>query len=118
MDCERSLKLHVSTTVIFDGVKSSQLVVEKTFSRKKAQVKGAKVLNGHRSVGLVRFLGAHCTFANGRALCRRKGVCSLLTSAPVSKAGPWLSSTNLETRLQFLRVLQNSCSISSERQGL
>ncbi len=61
MDCERSLKLHVSTTVIFDGVKSSQLVVEKTFSRKKAQVKGTKVLNGHRSVGLVRFLGAHCT---------------------------------------------------------
>ena len=50
MDSERSSQLHVSTTVLFDGIKSSQLCVEKTFSRKTAQVKQAKVSNGHRSV--------------------------------------------------------------------
>ena len=55
MDSERSFQLHVNTTVFLDSIKSSQLVVEKTFSRKKAQVKQARVLNWHRSVNSYAF---------------------------------------------------------------
>ena len=55
MGSERSFELHASTSVFLDGLKSSQLVVEKTFTRKKAQLKQAKVPNGHRSVNLYAF---------------------------------------------------------------
>ena len=51
MDSERPFQSHgLDTAVFLESIKSSQLVVEKTFSRKKAHVKQARVLNGHRSV--------------------------------------------------------------------
>ena len=72
MDSERSFRLHTSTTVFVDGVTSSQLIVEKTFSRKKAHVKQAKVSNGHRSVEVFRSLDKHCELlAKGLSVKKR-----------------------------------------------
>ena len=72
MESERSFQLQLSTTVYVDRVESSQLIVEKTFSRKKAQVKQAKVPNGHRSVGLFCFVNAHSDLlAEGHSVPKR-----------------------------------------------
>ena len=48
MDAERPFRFHASTIALLDGDISSQLILEKTFSRNKGQLKQAKDQKVHR----------------------------------------------------------------------